>query len=170
MFIPGPGSEFFRFRIPDPGSKRFWIRIKKFQYFNPKNCSKLSEIWSGCSTQIPHPRSGSLFFTHPRSWIRIPGSKRHRTPDPWCQIRFRKTALKFEFQSAKLSVLILTTFFRWISNNIMGCVWTGKKIHVMLWRTVFPLEKSSVDQDIFFLNMAQKPSWDMTFCNGNQPV
>jgi hypothetical protein len=32
-----PGSEFFPSRIPDPGSKRFPIRIKEFKYFNPKN-------------------------------------------------------------------------------------------------------------------------------------
>jgi hypothetical protein len=41
MFIPDTGSEFFQSRIKgqiDSGS-RIRIRIKEFQYFNPKNCS-----------------------------------------------------------------------------------------------------------------------------------
>ncbi len=43
MFIADPGSEFFPFRIPDPGSKRFpdpgsgsAYASKEFKYFNQK--------------------------------------------------------------------------------------------------------------------------------------
>jgi hypothetical protein len=53
-----------RIRDVYPGSR---IRIKEFNYFNPKNGLMISEKYdSGCS-----------------SWIRIPdpGSKRHRIPD-----------------------------------------------------------------------------------------
>jgi hypothetical protein len=34
MIIPDPGAEFFH---PDPGFKRFRIRMKEFKYFNQKN-------------------------------------------------------------------------------------------------------------------------------------
>jgi hypothetical protein len=47
LFIPGPNFFHPGYRVQKiPGS---WIRIKKFmyRYFNPKNCLKLSEIWSG---------------------------------------------------------------------------------------------------------------------------
>ncbi len=43
MFIPDPGSDFFRSRIPDsnclhPGSR---ILVKEFKYFNPKKSKKM---------------------------------------------------------------------------------------------------------------------------------
>jgi hypothetical protein len=67
--------------IPDPnflhpGSR---IRIKEFKYyFDPKNCFYAF----GNMIQVLHPGSGSwiwiqIFYS---SWI--PGSKRHRIPDP----------------------------------------------------------------------------------------
>jgi hypothetical protein len=44
------------------------IRIKELKYFNPKIVSKLSEIGM---IRVVHPGSGSRFFTHPESRIRI---------------------------------------------------------------------------------------------------
>jgi hypothetical protein len=65
------------FSFPHPGSEDSWIwiriSIKEFKYFYSKNCSKLSEIWGGIFVPDPY-----LDF-YPS---RIPGSKRHRIPDP----------------------------------------------------------------------------------------
>jgi hypothetical protein len=55
VFIPDPESEFFH-----PGSR---IRIKEFEYFDPKNCFQdLRNM-----IQDVHPGSGSWFITHPGS-------------------------------------------------------------------------------------------------------
>ncbi len=51
-----------------PGS---WIRNKESKYFNPKIVSKLMKYDSDCSSRI------LIFYPS-----RIPGSKRHRIPDP----------------------------------------------------------------------------------------
>jgi hypothetical protein len=60
MFIPDPGSEFFPSRIS----------IKEFKYFNPKKWFLSSTKYDpGCSSRI-------------HLGYRIPGSKRHRIPDP----------------------------------------------------------------------------------------
>ncbi len=59
MFIPDPN-----FSITDPGSDIFpsRIRIKEFNYFNPKIVSKIAEIWFGLLLPdpdfLPIPDSG----------------------------------------------------------------------------------------------------------------
>ncbi len=62
MFIPDRGSEFFPSWIPDPGSKRFLVPHphKWMKYFDPKNCSKLLEMWF--KMLIPYPWFGSWWF------------------------------------------------------------------------------------------------------------
>jgi hypothetical protein len=85
MFIPDPESDFFHpgskvYKIPDPGSasKNLSILILNF---DTKNLSifilnfdtKFSKIRAGMF--IPDPGSGFFPF-------RIPGSKKHRIPDP----------------------------------------------------------------------------------------
>ncbi len=54
MFIPDPWSEFLH---PGSASKNPRSRIwyKEFNYFNPKNVSKLSEIWTGLFISNPDP-------------------------------------------------------------------------------------------------------------------
>ncbi len=75
MFISDSGSEFFQpgsrvKKIPDPGSGS-----KSLNIFNPKNISKLSEIWPGCSSsriRIPDWNKGfklNSFFLYERWWI-----------------------------------------------------------------------------------------------------
>jgi hypothetical protein len=61
--VADPGG-LFRIRIfpswiPDPGSKRFQIRIKEFEYFSPKTDYKFSEKLFGMV--IPGPGSGFFF-------------------------------------------------------------------------------------------------------------
>ncbi len=73
MFIPDPGSDFFPSRIPPncfhPGSR---IRIKEFEYFNPKKWFLSSMKYDpSCSSRIPE----RILTFYPS---RIPGSKRHR--------------------------------------------------------------------------------------------
>ncbi len=74
-----PGSDFFPL-----GSRirtfPYRIRIKEFKYFNPKWLLSSRKYDPGCSSWIPDPRSGSILFTQPGSWIQ--GSKRHPDPDP----------------------------------------------------------------------------------------
>ncbi len=81
------------FFIPDPGSKRYRIRIriKEFKYFKPKKLFLSSRKYdSGCSSRI-------RIFPHPGSRIRIQGSKKHRLSDPdpqhWEIIRRGETDL-----------------------------------------------------------------------------
>ncbi len=62
------------FRIPDPGSKRFRIRIKEFKYFNPKRPRKYDP---GCSSRIRIPDPDLFFYP---SRIPDPGVK--KAPDP----------------------------------------------------------------------------------------
>ncbi len=79
LFIPGPNFFHPGYRVQKiPGS---WIRIKELMYFNPKNCLKLSEIWSVMFI----PKSGSWFLPIPDRGVK----KRHRNPDPQhCWIRW----------------------------------------------------------------------------------
>jgi hypothetical protein len=75
MFIPDPN-----FSIPDPRSRikkipksRIRIRIKEFNYFNPKNCFQaLLRYDLGCSSRI------RILVFYPS---RISVSKRHRILD-----------------------------------------------------------------------------------------
>jgi hypothetical protein len=81
MFIPDPGSKFFS--IPDPASsrvKRFPDLLKKFKYFNPKNCFQAL----GNMIQI------LIFYP-----FRILESKRHRDPG---SATLRKRQAKVDIQ------------------------------------------------------------------------
>ncbi len=98
-FVPDPN-----FSIPDPGSKRFRIRVKDSSIFIPKIVSKLSEIWSG------------MFIPDPGSWI-LPiqdrGSKRQRIPDPqhcWAPSYYNMMVL-ITWIMFKCSFLSLANFF-----------------------------------------------------------
>jgi hypothetical protein len=73
-----PGSRIRIFSIPDPNPNSFHlgfrIRIKEFNYFNPKNWFRNSRKYDlGCSSRI-------LIFYPSR--IPNPGLRRHRIPDP----------------------------------------------------------------------------------------
>jgi hypothetical protein len=70
MFIPDPGSDFFS--IPDPGPEFFHpgsrIRIKEFQYFNPKKWFLSSRKYDpGWSSRIPDPDPYFLPIPDPES-------------------------------------------------------------------------------------------------------
>jgi hypothetical protein len=77
MFIPDPDLDYLP--IPDPGvkkaqdpgsaSKNFYVGI----YFKPKKMFPSSGYDLGCSSRI------RILIIYPS---RIPGSKRHRNPDP----------------------------------------------------------------------------------------
>ncbi len=83
MFIPDPGSDFIPsqiriFSIPDPGSTS-----KNLSILTQKNCFLSSRKYDlGCSSQV------RIRIFYPS---RIPGSKRHRIPDPGSRIRIRNT-------------------------------------------------------------------------------
>ncbi len=51
---------------------------KNISIFNPKNVSKVSEIWSRCSSRIPDPGFGSWFFYPSRT----PDPEVKKAPDP----------------------------------------------------------------------------------------
>jgi hypothetical protein len=81
-----PGSEFFPSRIPGQKDSRIWIRIriKEFNYFNPKKCFFLSsrKYDPGCSTRNQTPDLDLDFLPIPDPGSRVQGSKKHRIPDP----------------------------------------------------------------------------------------
>ncbi len=79
MFIPDPGSE-----CSHPGSR---IRIKEFEYFNPKKWFLSSRKYDpGCSFRIPDPDPLSRIpdpnCSHPGSMIRIKEFE-HFNPKQW---------------------------------------------------------------------------------------
>ncbi len=83
MFILETGSEFFTsriqiFSIPD---------LKEFKFLNPKNCSKLSETWSGLLIPDPDP-----------DFVPIPDPGAKKTPKPGSQIRIRNTGFTYTWR------------------------------------------------------------------------
>ncbi len=74
MFIPDPGSKFIPSRIPDPNFSLPGSSSKN-KYFNPKNCFLSS--FGNMNWAVPHRIRILIFYPS-----RIPGSKRHRIPDP----------------------------------------------------------------------------------------
>ncbi len=66
-----PGSDFFPSRIRIFFHPRSRIHIYEFNYFNPKSCFKLSEIWSGLFIPDPDP-----------DFLPIPDPGVKRAPDP----------------------------------------------------------------------------------------
>ncbi len=69
--VADPGSRIRIFYIPDPGSTRFQIFIKEFKYLSFFFSSRKYDPI--CSSRI------RILIFYPS---RIPGSKRHRIPDP----------------------------------------------------------------------------------------
>ncbi len=70
---PGCLSRMRIFSIPDPGSKKFRIRIKEFIYLTQKIVSKLF----GNMSRVVHPGSGTWFFLS----MPDPGSRGQKAPD-----------------------------------------------------------------------------------------
>jgi hypothetical protein len=95
-----PGSEFFHpgyrvKKIPDPGSGS---APQILSIFIQANFTMLLEIWSGMF--FPDPRSG--FFPS-----RIPGSTKHRIPDP-----DPKHCLQVDKKLSKFSEIVKKFFFK----------------------------------------------------------
>jgi hypothetical protein len=92
MFILDPGSDFFPSLIPYPNClhPRSRVRIKKnLSVLTPKKWFLSSRKYDpGCSSRIPDPDAD--FYPS-----RIPGSKRHRIPDPDPQHLNRLTNISF---------------------------------------------------------------------------
>ncbi len=88
-----PGSPIEGHRIPDPGSRS---ASKNYVFLTQKIVSKLSEIWSGCSSRI------RILIFKPS---RIQGPKRHRIPDPdpqhWMQVKNSSNSRTGDFQTPK---------------------------------------------------------------------
>ncbi len=107
-------------RILDPnffhtGSR---IRIKELKYFNPKHCFSALENM----TRVVYPGSGSrirILIFYPS---RIPGSKRHRIPDPNPHDCLPPSSLLPSSTPILLGVVV-TKFFREKINKIFSPGW-----------------------------------------------
>ncbi len=114
MFIADPGSEFSLSQIPDPGSKRsrirICIRIKEFNYCNPKEWFLSSRKYDlGCSSRFRIPDSDLVYLPIP-------------DPDP-------QHCTQLTAGSAKTTRICNTVFkyrwlngrFDWITFSVVQC-------------------------------------------------